>query len=55
MKIVEEKNVILDKIVEELSKKYNKKKYVISKMIKECFRIGYDIKTTKIFIEEFFK
>lgn len=50
-----ENDANLNEVVKELCKKYNKKRNVILVMIKECFKMEINVKTTKIFIEEFLK
>lgn len=54
-KRIVEKNIILDNIIEELSKKYNKKKQVIKIMIEKCESLGYNIQESKEIVDIFLK
>lgn len=42
-------------VVKKLSKKYNKKEKIILEMIKKCKELGYNIRESKVLIEEFFE
>lgn len=42
-------------VVKKLSKKYNKKEKIILEMIGKCKELGYNIRESKVLIEEFFE
>ena len=42
-------------VVKKLSKKYNKKEKIILEMIVKCKELGYNIRESKVLIEEFFE
>ena len=41
--------------IKKLSKKYNKKEKIILEMIVKCKELGYNIRESKVLIEEFFE
>ena len=51
---MKEKDEVLNVIVEELSKKINKKEKLILKMIEKCEDFGYNIEEAKEIIEEYY-
>ena len=48
-----EKDVVLDEVVKELSRKYNRKEKVINAMFIKCFELGYSIENSQKHINEF--
>lgn len=50
----ETKDVILDEIVKELSKKYNKREQVVKVLLDKCKIFSYNIKESKEIIINFF-
>lgn len=51
----EEKDVVLNKTIKKLSKKYNKKEEVIKTMLEKCSELNYDISESVELILEYFK
>lgn len=51
---MKEKDEVLNVIVEELSKKFNKREQVIIILIEECKNLGYNMKESKEKISDFF-
>lgn len=47
------KDVVVDEIIKELSKKYNKKEKIIEIMLEKSMNLGYDVIESKENIEEF--
>ena len=50
-----ERNVEMNKVIKELSKKYNKKEKVIKVMLEKTIKENYNKRDFKVLTEEFYK